>query len=272
MNEVAFSRKADRLVDIEFRAGGAPRVVVRGDVDFRRAPEIREAIANLLEQGRKRVDVHLADVVFMDSSGISALLDSVRLARENNARLVLVSPTRQLMHLLEVSGFEPLFEFEQLPSAVIPPVPRPVRPSVYWQMSEFSVPCDPELVADIRHRVAQIADSMPFTAEEIEDVKLAVGEAATNAFRYGCPGGRADSIRVRCIGDSGALTVEITDSGAGFDPGLVPQPALGSLEMGGRGLFFMKLAMDEVDFRWLDKGTCVRMVKHVKAPPPPAGQ
>ncbi len=255
------------VVDVELHAGEVPKVVLRGDVDFRHAGRITDAVAGLLEQGHKRIDIQLANVEFMDSSGISALLGSVRLARERDARLVLVSPTRQLLRLLEESGFKPLFDFGQLPPPPVPLPPEPVSVPVYWQMSEFSVPCDLEFVADIRNRVAQVADSMPFTAEDVADVKLAVGEAASNAFRYGCPGGRADSIRIRCIGDSSGLTVEVTDSGPGFDPSLFPEPGVGCLDLGGRGIFFMKLAMDEVEFVRLDQGMLVRLVKFVKTPP-----
>ena len=260
----AATKPAD-VVEVDARAGRSPTVTMRGDIDFRRAPEIRKAVTKLLERGRKRIRVKLADVVFMDSSGISALLDLAKSADERGARLVLVSPTRQLLHLLEVSGFRSLFEFEKLPKPERP-LPGPVGLPIYWQMSEFSVPCDAELVANIRHRVTQVAESMPFGSEEIEDIKLAVGEAAANAFRYGCPRGRADRVNVRCIGDSQRLTVELTDAGPGFDPSLVPTPPLGSLQPGGRGIFFMRITMDEVAFSRLDRGMYVQMVKHVRAP------
>ena len=250
-------------MEVDLHTGGNPTVVVRGDIDFRYAPQIIKTVEKLLRHGHDRIDVQLAGVEFMDSSGISALLDSVKLAREHNARLVLVSPPRQLVHLLEESGFKPLFEFENLPVPAIAPEISPVSLPVYWQMTEFTVPCNPELVADIRHRITQVTDSMPFTLQEIEDIKLAVGEAATNAFRYGCPHGMEDSIRVHCIGNSSGLTVEITDAGMGFDPALVPVPQFGSLEPGGRGIFFMRLTMDKVEFERLRKGTLVRMVKYL---------
>lgn len=233
---------------------------MRGDVDFRNAHEIAEAVRELLDRGEKRVDVQLAAVEFMDSSGISALLDSVNLARERDVRLVLVQPTRELLHLLEMSGFQPLFEFEEAP-AVPAPVPQPVTAPVWWQVSEFRVPCHPELVADIRHRIAEVARSMPFDVEEVEDIKLAVGEAAANAYRYGCPRGPEDSIHVRCVGDYSGLTIEISDPGPGFDPDLVAHPPVGSLITGGRGIFFMRLTMDKVHFERLDPGMLVRLVK-----------
>ena len=262
MNEPESPRRGDRIAFIETTLIEPPRVVVRGDVDFRNAHEITEAVRELMDRGEKRVDVYLAAVEFMDSSGISALLDSVNLARERDARLVLVQPTRELLHLLEMSGFKPLFEFEGVTAAA--PVPQPVTAPVWWQVSEFRVPCHPELVADIRHRIAEVARSMPFDLEEVEDIKLAVGEAAANAYRYGCPRGAEDSIYVRCVGDYSGLTIEISDPGPGFDPDSVAQPPVGSLTTGGRGIFFMRLTMDKVHFERLDPGMLVRLVKFLR--------
>lgn len=268
MSRTCEPQKPGKVVRVRMKPEEHPKVVLQGDIDFRRASEIVDAVSGLLLGGHERIDIALERVEFMDSSGISALLDSVRLAGEKGARLVLVSPTRQLVHLLEVSGFKPLFEIEYPPVKPSPAYPGTVRPGAAWQFSEFSVPCDPEYVSDIRRRVTQLTNSMPFTGEEVEDIKLAVGEASTNAFRYGCPRGCADTISVRCIGDSRGLTVEIIDSGKGFDPDRVPVPELGNLEPGGRGIFFMRLTMDKVEFERLDTGTLVRLVKYIKTPAP----
>jgi serine/threonine-protein kinase RsbW len=102
---------------------------------------------------------------------------------------------------------------------------------------------------------------MPFTENAIEDIKLAVGEASTNAFRYGCPEGENSCIQVRAVGDSKALTVEITDAGPGFDEADICPPTFGCIEPGGRGIWFMRLTMDEVCFTRQKTGTKVKMVK-----------
>jgi anti-anti-sigma factor len=234
---------------------------VKGDVDFHTAPQIVEAIAALLTEGHLLVHVCLKNVEFMDSTGISALLNSVRFARESDARIVLVSPSQQLMHFLDVSGFKQFFEFESVPSARFS-FPESEASPLDWEICEFSVPCHPELVADIRRRVAQVAESLPFTPVQIQDIKLAVGEAAANAYRHGRPSDLG-TIHVRCVGDSDKLVVDIMDSGPGFDPSQVHTPEEGSLEEGHRGIFFMRLSMDEVTYERLNPGMRVRMVKYV---------
>jgi anti-sigma regulatory factor (Ser/Thr protein kinase) len=120
------------------------------------------------------------------------------------------------------------------------------------------------MVADIRRRVGQVAESMPFKEDAVEDIKLAVGEASTNAFRYGCPDGEKSSIQVRAVGDSRSLIVEITDFGPGFEAEDICPPVFGCMEPGGRGIWFMRLTMDKVSFIRQENGTMVRMVKFVK--------
>jgi len=64
--------------------------------------------------------------------------------------------------------------------------------------------------------------------------------------------------------------VEITDPGPGFDPGTVPTPLAGELREGGMGIHFMRLTMDDVRYRFDDRGTTVRLQKCLlpSIPPP----
>ena len=54
--------------------GDASLLMVRGEVDLVTAPELREAITLAHERTRGDVTVDLAQVSFMDASGIAALI------------------------------------------------------------------------------------------------------------------------------------------------------------------------------------------------------
>ena len=128
---------------------------------------------------------------------------------------------------------------------------------------EFEVPGRPAMLAGIRARVAEFARSMPFTEDQIEDIRLAVGEAGANAIRHGAAA-QPCKIRVRMEKRGGSLRVSITDRGCGFDPASVRPAAAGSLEESGRGIAIMRALVDEVGFRRMHPGTRVDLVKHVK--------
>src|SRR5204863_6296559 len=49
-------------------------VAVRGDLDLHTAPELREALARAIDEGRSRLVVDLTETSYMDSSGLTALV------------------------------------------------------------------------------------------------------------------------------------------------------------------------------------------------------
>ena len=104
-----------------------------------------------------------------------------------------------------------------------------------------------------------IAGSLCVRGKE-EFVELALREAVSNAMLHGNRMDACKLVHVRCCceGTQGVFIV-VRDQGHGFDPNKVPDP-LAVENLGaehGRGIFLMKLAMDEVFFE--RGGTEVRM-------------
>lgn len=130
------------------------------------------------------------------------------------------------------------------------------------EVVELEIPSAPEYVSVVRRAIEGIAQKMRFGAGQIEDLKLAVGEACTNAIKHGCPGQSAHGVAVRCMVCADALTVEIRNNVAGCAEPCVPvQPDLN--REGGLGLFLMRHLMDEVHFAWQDHEAVVTMVKRL---------
>ena len=136
--------------------------------------------------------------------------------------------------------------------------PRPRR------VVEFEAPSRPGAVSRMRERVRRFAASMPFTPDQLDDIRVAVGEACTNAVKHGrSPLHPRIGIRMERYPD--ALRVFITDHGPGFDPATVCPPCPGDLCECGRGILCMRGLMDEVIFHRLEPGMRVELVKHVRA-------
>lgn len=140
------------------------------------------------------------------------------------------------------------------------PTSRPVKP-LQEVISVF--PARASQVCRIRHLVRKIARTLPFTPDQIDDICIATGEAATNAVKHGhnplCP--RVE-VRVRKFRDS--ICVCIVDSGPGFDPDTVCASTAQDLRECGRGLLCMRTLMDEVAFHRLESGMCVEMTKRIR--------
>ena len=130
------------------------------------------------------------------------------------------------------------------------------------EVVELEIPSAPEYVAIVRHAVEGIARRMEFDLAQIEDLKLAVGEACTNAIRHGCPQPDTSNVQIRCIVANDGLLVEIRNGIADCCfPGVPANPDL--QREGGLGLYLIRQLVDEVDFQWDDHTAVVKMLKRL---------
>lgn len=122
----------------------------------------------------------------------------------------------------------------------------------------------PDNVGLARLIVAAVAAQTGFTVSEIEEIKLAVSEAITNAIVHGY-GSRTDrSVRLEVTVEAPVLEVVVDDKGKGIaDLDLARQPAVSSdPERMGLGFCFMESYMDEMSVQTaVGVGTRITMRK-----------
>ncbi len=113
-------------------------------------------------------------------------------------------------------------------------------------------------VALARQEIARFAIACGFSEEDVSDIRLAAGEALSNAVEHGCATSDR-SFTVRCGFDGERLTIVIQDSGRGFaEP--VHRVSVEPDDRGrGFGIFLMRRLMDEVSFA--RNGSVVRLVR-----------
>jgi len=131
-------------------------------------------------------------------------------------------------------------------------------------MVELEVPSAPEYVSIVRQAVEGIARRMAFDELQIEDLKIAVGEACTNAVKHGCQKDDLQHIAIRCVVMDDGLSVEIRNDITECEKPLVPARPDVTRE-GGFGLYLIRRLMDEVDIVWDHQTAVVKMLKRLKA-------
>jgi anti-sigma regulatory factor (Ser/Thr protein kinase) len=110
----------------------------------------------------------------------------------------------------------------------------------------------PESIASARSRLADFAANLGASDRQVEDVRLAVSEAVTNAVLHGYRG-TPGIVRVTATADPrGTLVVTVHDAGCGAHPG-PPRPGLGL------GLGLIADAADDMAIVPHDGGTELRM-------------
>ncbi len=105
-----------RHLELESAPAGEVLVVtVKGEVDMESSPRLLAE----LQRGLKRaasVAVDLADVGYIDSSGLAVLVQALRAAKLGQRRFVLRRPSRKVMAVLELADLQDLFAVETDPT------------------------------------------------------------------------------------------------------------------------------------------------------------
>ena len=70
------------------------------------APELKSVLTDLGKDGTKNVILDLANVQFVDSSGLSSLLVGNRIASESNDTFVITNISAHLKKLIKISQLE----------------------------------------------------------------------------------------------------------------------------------------------------------------------
>lgn len=132
------------------------------------------------------------------------------------------------------------------------------------ETTELSLPSRIETVAVAAAAVAEFVSRARISEDAAFGIDMAVREAVTNAVLHGNKKDESKFVDITLKSLPDAVEISVHDQGPGFNPNDVPDPTAEEniLKTSGRGIFFMRSFMDEVD--WLIRpqgGTTVRMLK-----------
>ena len=80
-------------------------LAVRGEVDLDNSPQLRSSIVSHLNEG-KNVAVDLREVSYMDSSGVSCLLEGMQLSKKKGVVFELINVSEAVMKVLELAHLD----------------------------------------------------------------------------------------------------------------------------------------------------------------------
>jgi serine/threonine-protein kinase RsbW len=114
-----------------------------------------------------------------------------------------------------------------------------------------------------------VTEMVGFNEDSASWIELSVRESVINAIKHGNKLSAEIPVEIRFTLDADKLTVYVRDRGTGFDPTQLPDPLdpENLLNPNGRGIFYMRTFMDEVDYSSHPQGgTVVRMIKRCSDP------
>ncbi|MPW26197.1 histidine kinase [Alkalibaculum sp. M08DMB] len=127
----------------------------------------------------------------------------------------------------------------------------------------LTLPNIPEYVSVARLTLSGVANRMGFNIDDIEDLKVAISEACTNALKYG-GGNDCSKYFVHYTIDEKNLIIDVCDDGKGIEFEKLKTPDLDNPKESGLGLYIIETLMDEVKiFKGDNNGTTIRMTKRL---------
>ncbi len=86
-------------------------IYVSGEVDLSNSAEVRKTILGALKT-TPEVKVNLAEVDYIDSSGIAAMVEGLQFANSNGKTFSITQPSTQVRSILELARLDQVFHIE----------------------------------------------------------------------------------------------------------------------------------------------------------------
>ena len=121
---------------------------------------------------------------------------------------------------------------------------------------EIEIESDPNNLITIEEFVNYFSKDLNLSDDQLSVLLLAVTEATTNAIIHANKCDPAKLVKINAAIENSKLVIKIKDEGKGFDPTKLPDPTQPEnlLKDSGRGVYLMKVYMDEVKYNVTPSG------------------
>lgn len=107
-------------MDISTNEEGRVSVMkVNGRVDSATAPDLESALKKLVEGDKSRIVLDLADVEYMSSAGLRAMVSTLKAVKRVNGDLRLASPSPRVEEVLRLAGLTSIFSIYPNPKDAV---------------------------------------------------------------------------------------------------------------------------------------------------------
>ena len=116
-------------LDEERSDAGVHIVNVSGEIHVSTAPSFREQLNAVIENGGTMLVLDLSGVEFIDSTGLSVLLNGLRLVNQRHGRMALVCANPTVMRLFQITSLDATFDIFEDRAAAVARVTQPAAGS-----------------------------------------------------------------------------------------------------------------------------------------------
>ena len=91
--------------------GDVGKLFLSEEIDLDKSPLVRSNIKELIDQ-TKTIEVNMAKVSYIDSSGIAALVEGIQLSKSNSKEFFLTEVSNEVMKVIKLAHLDKIFKIE----------------------------------------------------------------------------------------------------------------------------------------------------------------
>ena len=99
---------SDQSIDAETHL-----IELGGEIDLYTAPEFKERMVQVIEEGKTRVVVDLSKATFIDSTTLGVLVGGVKRLRPSGGSLAIVCSDQNIQKIFEITGLDRVFPIHE---------------------------------------------------------------------------------------------------------------------------------------------------------------
>jgi serine/threonine-protein kinase RsbW len=129
----------------------------------------------------------------------------------------------------------------------------------------LEIESDPNNLITVEEFINYFAKDLGLDDDKLSALLLAVTEATTNAIIHANKSDKTKLVQITAKVIEGKLYITIKDQGPGFQPEAVPDPTdpENLLKDSGRGLYLMRVYMDDLRYNITPEGTETTLVLNI---------
>ena len=93
--------------------GNVGKLFLSDEIDLDKSPQVRENIKDLIDKV-KIIEVNMAGVKYIDSSGIAALVEGMQLSKNNSKEFSLTDVSNEVMKVIQLAHLDKFFKIKSV--------------------------------------------------------------------------------------------------------------------------------------------------------------
>ena len=130
----------------------------------------------------------------------------------------------------------------------------------------LEIESDPNSLITVEEFVNYFAKDLGVNDDRMNGLLLSITEATTNAIIHGNKGDVNKKVTINVFVEGEQIIIKVKDEGNGFDPAKIPDPTepQNLLKDSGRGVYLMKVYMDDLKYNYTPEGMETILVFNLK--------